>query len=250
MTESTTRAEREIEHGRKLSAAGAEDVWGWGTPAGQVRAQRRAATIARAAGLTPGMRVLEIGCGTGNFTEKFAAYGAQIIALDISEELLTEARRRGLPDVTFLCQPFETLGSAEAFDAILGSSILHHLEIGPALQEILRLLRPGGVMSFAEPNMANPQIMLQKNVRWIGERLGESPDETAFFRGALGRLMRRVGFVDVCIAPRDWLHPSTSVGMIPFVQKLEAALESVPLVRSLAGSLYISARRPVAMDLR
>jgi SAM-dependent methyltransferase len=244
MTNRSGRAQHEIEHGKKLSAAGAENTWGWGTPAGQVRAHRRAEAIVRAADLQPGMRVLEIGCGTGNFTEKFAASGAQILAIDISEDLLAEARRRDLPNVTFLCTPFEALASDAQFDAVIGSSILHHLEIGPALQEIFRLLKPGGVMSFAEPNMANPQIMLQKNVPWIKERVGDSPDETAFFRGRLARVMRQIGFVGIRIVPSDWLHPALPAAWIPAMQKIEAVLEKIPLLREIAGSLYLSAHRP------
>ena len=244
MKTSSRRARREIEHGQRLSAAGAERVWNWGTPAGRLRARRRAEIIAGGADLKPGMRILEIGCGTGNFTERFAVFGAKIIAVDISEDLLAEARGRNLPNVTFVCKPFEEFGADGPFDAIIGSSILHHLEIKPALEEIFRLLKPGGVMSFAEPNMLNPQIIIQKNIRWIKERLGDSPDETAFFRGPLAKLIRRAGFVDIRIAARDWLHPSIPEGMIPFVQKVGNFLEKMPLVKEMAGSLYIRARRP------
>src|SRR5262249_51180063 len=93
----TLRARHEIEHGRKLSAGDAEWTWGWGSPAGRLRAARRAALIARAARLAPGRRVLEVGCGTGLFTETFAATGAEILAVDISPELIEQARQRGLP---------------------------------------------------------------------------------------------------------------------------------------------------------
>ena len=85
------RASREIEHGRKLAATDTEVIWGWGTPAGIRRAHRRADLLAAGAGLGPGVRALEIGCGTGLFTEMLAATGAGIVAVDISEELLDKA---------------------------------------------------------------------------------------------------------------------------------------------------------------
>src|SRR5438270_13417090 len=85
---SATRAKHEILHGRKLALGHAETTWGWGTPAGKLRADRRAELIARGARLCPGMRALEIGCGTGLFTEWFARTGADIIAVDISPDLL------------------------------------------------------------------------------------------------------------------------------------------------------------------
>ncbi len=106
----STRAEHEIAHGRKLLESGAEQTWGWGTPAGKIRARCRADWIIRHAGLRPGLRALEIGCGTGNFTEYFAPSGANLLALDISEDLLRKAEERALPgNVRFVCQPFESL---------------------------------------------------------------------------------------------------------------------------------------------
>jgi ubiquinone/menaquinone biosynthesis C-methylase UbiE len=126
MTETSfQRAENEIAHGQMLAQNDPELVWGWKTPAGRVRARRRADLIARGAGLKPGMRVLEIGCGTGMFTEIFAKTGAQILAVDISPDLLARARQRGLPEsqVRFLERPFENCDVEGPFDAVIGSSV-------------------------------------------------------------------------------------------------------------------------------
>jgi len=86
-----SRPEREIQHGRHLAELETETVWGWGTPAGQLRARRRADLIMQGAQLAPGQLVLEIGCGTGLFTEMFSASGARIVAVDISRDLLDKA---------------------------------------------------------------------------------------------------------------------------------------------------------------
>ena len=242
----TARAQHEVEHGEKLAAEGAQAWWGWESAAGRLRASRRGALIAAGAGLAPGARALEIGCGTGLFTEMFAATGATIVAVDISGALLDQARRRDLPAerVSFLEMPFEDCDVHGPFDCVIGSSVLHHLEVEASLRKIFALLRPGGVMSFAEPNMLNPQIMVQKNVPWIKDRLGDSPDETAFVRWSLRRLMSRCGYDDIAITPFDWLHPQTPRPLIPFVRKGGRLLETLPIVREFAGSLYIRARRP------
>lgn len=242
----TSKAQREILHGIKLAHAGAEEVWGWGTPAGQRRAARRGRVIADGASLKPGLHVLEVGCGTGNFTEIFADYGPRIIAVDISGELLALARDRGLPAgrVTFLEKRFEDCDLDGPFDAVIGSSVLHHLDYTESLAKIFDLLKPGGMLSFAEPNMLNPQIAVQKNVSWIKERLGDSPDETAFVRWRLAALLRRIGYTDVRLTPFDWLHPLTPRPLIGIVSVLGRITEWVPLVREFAGSLYIQARRP------
>jgi len=240
------RPQNEIEHGRKLSRNDPELIWGWGTPAGRIRARRRAALIAEGARLGPHVRALEIGCGTGVFTEYFVQSGAHIVAVDISSDLLEEARERGLPEdrVQFIEKAFEECEVDGPFDAVIGSSILHHLDLAGSLPRIFALLRPGGWMSFAEPNMLNPQIFFQKNIPWLKERLGDSPDETAFVRHSLKRRLESSGFDRVAITPFDWLHPLTPARFIHVVSKIGAFLEAAPLVREFAGSLYIRCRRP------
>ena len=243
-----TRAGREIAHGRKLALGHPERTWGWGTRAGQLRAIRRAELIAAGACLGPDVRALEIGCGTGTFTELFARTGAQLIAVDISADLLDRALARGLPShqVQFLEKRFEDCDVDGPFTAVIGSSVLHHLELEPALEKMYELLTPGGILSFAEPNMLNPQVLLQKNVPWLKERLGDSPDETAFVRWSFARLLQRVGFRDIRILPFDWLHPHTPRPLIEMVRSTGHFLEQVPGVREFAGSLYIHAARPRA----
>ncbi len=238
--------DNEREHGKKLAASDPELIWGWGTPAGKVRAARRAALIAQGAGLEPGVHALEIGCGTGLFTEIFADTGAFVTAVDISAELLEAARGKGLdPErVRFIEKPFEECEVDGPFDAVIGSSILHHLDLRRSFSKIFDLLKPGGVACFAEPNMLNPQILVQKNVPWIKKALGDSPDETAFVRWTLAAFLEGKGFVEVDIRPFDWLHPLTPEGLVLGVSRLGKILEEIPGVREFAGSLLIRCRRP------
>lgn len=240
------RAAREIEHGRMLAAGDTEAIWGWTTPAGLSRARRRAAMIIDGAGLAPGVRALEIGCGTGLFTEFFAGTGAHIVAVDISQELLEHARRRNLAGdaVRFVCGRFEECDLPGPFDAIVGSSVLHHLDVQRSVARIFELLRPGGTMAFVEPNMLNPQVFLERRLCRLPIFSYVSPDETAFVRWTLAALLERAGFTGVTIRPHDWLHPATPAPLIGAVRALGAALEWAPLVREFSGSHLILARRP------
>ena len=240
------RPENEIIHGYKLVQSDPEKVWGWRTPAGQIRAKRRAEMIISGAGLKPGMCALEIGCGTGLFTEMFASTGFDLVAVDISSELIkfAKARKLNLNQVRFLTKRFEECNVDGPFDAVIGSSILHHLEIKDALYKIYNLLKPGGVMCFTEPNMLNPQIFIQKKVPWIKERLGDSPDETAFLRWPFRSLLLQTGFEKEEIKPFDWLHPATPVMLIKSISVMSRFLEKMPVVREFSGSLYIKCRRP------
>ncbi|MCX5855687.1 MAG: class I SAM-dependent methyltransferase [Deltaproteobacteria bacterium] len=240
------KAEREVAHGKRISGADPEKIWGWKTTAGQVRAARRAEWISASAQLGPGRRALEIGCGTGMFTEMFVRTGAQIVAVDISRELIEKARSRGLSAdrVVFLEKKFEDCDVHGPFDTVIGSSVLHHLDIRKALAKIFELLKPGGVMCFVEPNMLNPQIMIQKNVPLIKEYMGDSADETAFIRWRIRDLLLASGFVKVTVLPCDWLHPLTPPSMIKTVMKAGLILEKLPIIREFSGSLFIMSRRP------
>jgi 2-polyprenyl-3-methyl-5-hydroxy-6-metoxy-1,4-benzoquinol methylase len=232
-----------------LAAAESEAMWGWATPAGQLRARRRADLIISAAGLVPGRTVLEIGCGTGHFTERFAATGARVVAIDLSPELLAKAAERRLPaNVRFEQRRAEDLAltdpaiadwAAQGFDAIIGSSVLHHLDIPEAIDTCRSLLRPGGCIAFAEPNMLNPQVWMERRFRsWFPY---VSPDETAIVRWSLARQLSRAGFSSITITPFDWLHPGTPRKAIGIVSGAGIVLEHLPGLREFAGSVLISA---------
>ncbi len=233
-----------------LAASDMEAAWGWSTPAGQSRARRRADLIISAAGLRSGRTSLEIGCGTGLFTAQFATTGARIVAVDISPDLLAKAVERQLPadHVRFelrhaesleLADPAFLAWAANGFDAIIGSSVLHHLDIPAAIETCRKLLAPGGRIAFAEPNLLNPQVWMERKFRsWFPY---VSRDETAIVRWELRRQLERAGFSNVVITPFDWLHPATPAPLIRVVGGAGKVLEQVPGLREFAGSVLVTA---------
>ena len=235
------RIAKEIQHGRFLAEHGAGEIWNWESPAGRLRWARRVEMLSKHLG--PGMSVLELGCGTGYFTRELARSRADIVAIDVSPELLEIAKTNtSAPNVRYEIQNAYELNYADAvFDSVVGSSVLHHLELEMALREIYRVLKPDGTISFTEPNMLNPQIAIQKNVPWVKRKLGDSPDETAFFRWPLRRLLEQVGYREVRIDPFDFLHPKTPVPLIDRLNSLGRLLENVPVISEFAASLYIRA---------
>ena len=244
---SSDRAKHEIKHGKILSQFDPELIWNWNTPAGKLRAGRRADLIINGSGLEPGVCALEIGCGTGMFTEMFAKTGAKLTAVDISLDLLKKAQARNLPPdrVLFLEKRIEDYDVDAFFDAVVGSSVLHHLDIETALKKIYTLLRPGGLMCFAEPNMLNPQVFIERKFRSSLPCLWYvSADETAIVRWKFRDLLAKIGFDKIEIMPFDWLHPATPIPLIPLIDKIGKLLENTPVLREFAGSLYIQCRRP------
>ena len=161
------RIQNEIEHGKHLKELmkhGEARIWEFQTPAGRHRWERRVNLLT--SHLKPGMQVLEIGCGTGIFTKEIAKHKVNLIAIDISPELLDDARIN-VPsnNVQFQIENAYELSFADnSFDSIIASSVLHHLEIENAIKEFYRVLKPGGTAIFSEPNMMNPQIAIQTKI--------------------------------------------------------------------------------------
>lgn len=239
------RLAREIEHHRQI-ADRAEIIWNWDSPSGRRRADRRADLFVARGALGPGRRALELGCGTGVFLEKVARSGALIHGLDLSEDLLAKARTRlaGFANVTLDQGNAEQMPYEDrAFDAVYGSSVLHHLDLDAALREVHRVLRPGGRLVFAEPNILNPQVAVMFHLGLTKEYFGVSPDEMAFSRFAAKAALVKAGFQEVRVTPFDFLHPATPAAWLGTVVKLGRWAEHVPLVREIAGSLILEAAR-------
>lgn len=240
------RVRHEIAHGKKLLADGAEDVWNWASPAGKRRVERRTRYLIDVGHITPQDSVLDIGCGTGLFTRQIAEHtDAHVTGIDISADLLAVARASTTSPLIRYVEgdamhlPFED----GTFDVVCGSSVLHHFDFDRSLAEIYRVLKKGGRIVFAEPNMLNPQIFVQKNVPLIKKWAGDSPDETAIVRWTFASRLQKIGFSEVHIFPYDFLHPATPSLFIPFVDKVGRFIERIPLLREIAGSVVIYGKK-------
>jgi ubiquinone/menaquinone biosynthesis C-methylase UbiE len=245
-THEKERLERERKHGLEILKT-RESNWGWNTAAGRIRWQRRLDFL-QALDLERTAEVLEIGAGTGTFTEGLNAAFPNLTAIDISADLL-EAARKKVPNSRLLCMDAHKLEfPAGSFDAVVGCSVLHHLNWSAALKEFFRVLKPGGVIRFSEPNLLNPQIFLQKSIPLLKRLAGDSPDEYAFTAASIVKDLGEAGFFEVNAEAYEFLHPSVPRSLIPAVTKLESALMRTPL-RHIGGSLLIRARKPKAAEM-
>ena len=109
-----------------------------------------------------GKRLLEIGCGDGSATVRFAKAGALVTAIDISSGMVDLTKKvavengvgdrvlayhKGGEDIDF---PEET------FDIVYGHSVLHHLNLNKAVPLFVSILKPNGIAAFLEPLEHNP----------------------------------------------------------------------------------------------
>lgn len=120
----------------------------------------------RSLGELRGKAVLDYGCGHGMASVVMARRGAIVTGFDLSDEYVSEARRRAEAnrvEATFLQADAEQLPFEDTtFDAVWGSAILHHLDLEVAGQELFRVLKPGGIAVFCEPWGENPILNLAR----------------------------------------------------------------------------------------
>ena len=243
----SNRVAREKKHFDQLALTEGTVWWGAKTKAGQIRLKERARLAIQHGRLHPGMRVLEPGAGNGDFTVLLAKTGAIIRGIEISPEqvALGNSRLMNFPETEIVEGDIAQLDYPdEVFHAVVGNSVLHHLDLNQAFPEIMRVLKPGGRFFFCEPNMMNPQIALEKNIAFIGRYLQNSPDETAFFRWQIAKQLERHGFSNIKVVPFDFLHPGIPDQWIRNLMKINYILNRTPMLREIGGSLQISAQKP------
>ncbi len=235
------RIANEIQHGKFIAIEG-EQVWNWSSPAGKIRWERRC-NMFKDFLKDANKMVLEIGCGSGLFTQELAGTNHTITAIDVSPELLELAKNRvKKKNVVFKIEnAYATTFKDNSFDYIVGSSVLHHLDIESALKEFYRILKPGGGLMFTEPNMMNPQVAMERNIPFMRKLMANSPDETAFFRWPIKKILVKHGFSNVSAIPFDFLHPAVPKFLIPVLNPIFNGIEYIPLLREIAGSLIIKA---------
>jgi SAM-dependent methyltransferase len=147
-----------------------------------------------------GARALELGCGVTNHTELLAARGLDVVAIDLSPVAVREMDRRlhdaGLTDRASaeVMNAEELAFAGRSFDLVVGTGILHHLDLARAYPELARVLRAGGVAAFVEPLGANPLINLYRRLTPAMRTPEEHPLVDADFD--LARQMFRIVEVD------------------------------------------------------
>lgn len=154
------RIERERQfHDDRFAAGGGEERDRFYEFVAEARERLAAATDR----FEPGDRVLEIGVGLASTGWDLARRGVEVVAVDISPVAVDRARRladeEGLSTIRFDVMNAEALTYDDhSFDGVVGSGILHHLDLERAYAEVSRVLRRDGSAVFYEPLGHNPVI--------------------------------------------------------------------------------------------
>ena len=192
--------------------------------------------------------VLDVGCGTGAFAGALRALGYETYGVDASLGMLTEASRDGRAEVV--------VGRGErlpfmrgSFDLAITIATLHHItdpvRIAETLAEMLRVVRPGGMVVVWDHNPKNPYwpYLMKRLPQDTGEeRLIPLEEVVSALEGGGGESIRslRSGLVPE-FAPK-WLLGGFKLA--------EAVVEHLPLVNILCAHNVVIAQVPTDRPAR
>lgn len=210
----------------------AERIWGVG------------GDLVSRVGVTPGNRVLDVACGTGNAAIPAAVAGGEVTGLDITPELFEDARRRAgeagveleLVEGDAQEMPFDD----QSFDVVVSTfGCMFAPDHGAAAAEIARVLRPGGRAIFQEPVRNSPVVRFIRGL--IPYR---QPDISPFERPLTDEELHDFASPFCSVRQRAFLLPHVALGQIlPVVSRRadllyrsdHAIMQRVPALAYYAG---------------
>jgi SAM-dependent methyltransferase len=142
-------------------------------------------------------QVLDAMCGSGQMAAYLMERQAAVTGLDVSLEV-TEQLRSKLPGVRAVCRSILDTGFPDAsFDAVFAVGGLHHLHpnLAPAMDEIHRVLKPGGHLCFAEPHAGSLPDALRR-VWYRFDPLFESNEAAVDVEALKGACQHRFDFLE------------------------------------------------------
>lgn len=202
-----------------------------------------------------GATMLDYGCGGGRFSIVLARRGARVFGVDISPQLIAQARataaKCGLDGNTpqFVTGDAQHLPFPDAlFDYVVGNGALHHLDLDKAYAEIARVLKPGGRAVFMEPMYSHPLLWLLRrltaNIHTTDERPLSFSDIERAQKWFTSCTHREHFLLAVWAAPAHLLGKSIALSLINSVDRFDGFLmRHIPALRRLAWLTVMEMKR-------
>ncbi len=124
--------------------------------------------VVRAAiGDMAGLNILDIGCGIGEECRAFVKLGARATGIDPNRKAIEQAREKG-GGADYIIGTTENAGlESRSFDLVYFGYSLHHIpDMAGALDDTLKLIKPGGRIVILEPQADDP---LYPVIRWLDD---------------------------------------------------------------------------------
>ncbi|MDE0019518.1 MAG: methyltransferase domain-containing protein [Candidatus Poribacteria bacterium] len=233
--------------------------------------------LCKRAGITVGMRVLEIGSGAGDVALTLAELvgpTGKVVGVDVNAEILDTARHRatdaGIQNVEFMARDARDLVFSDKFDAIVGRFVLMYMaDPRAAFATLIRHLKPGGIAAFQEPEYTLYPAFLHPDTPLMNQLITWILD---VFKHSGAHLDMGIGlyqaFVDAGLPPPA-MHLESPIGaaktwagyrymatifqsLLPLLEKYELATAEQVDVDTLATRIrqeVITSKRPFFLPL-
>ncbi len=191
--------------------------------------------------VAPPAKVLDVGCGNGDFLEAATEAGYSALGIDISAAAVAHCQQRGLHAEVMALTNLQT---RDCFDLITMWDVVEHLPQPSAfIHQAFQLLRPGGYLLIKTPKVSQFTFKVVKAFPRLAGALLYTPDHIQFFsHSTFATLLQNTGFEQI-----DWLEDRNMRSHSP-VRNLKKAVGHliVSLVYRLGqdGNFCVMAQKP------
>ena len=177
----------EVEFFTRFMGSGNPEFLGWG----EKQFRRALRPLDKTKRLTLNQRLLDLGCGDGEFTSRLVLSPVNVVGLDVTYAVI-RVNKSINPSAGFVCGDAENLPFKDGqFDILVATFLLHHFRRHDRIMsEIRRVLKDEGVFLVVEPNSWNPVTWYRHNTE--RGRMRSKKPHTANERIFSARYLRRL----------------------------------------------------------
>jgi len=191
--------------------------------------------------------ILDYGCGGGWLSLLLLRWGFDVVGMDVSKNMVKSAKRLCYEADFIVCDAMRLPFRDGIFDFIIGISILHHLNLEHAFNELKRISLARSVFLFMEPNSLNP---LSAFGRKFFPMEAHTKGEKQFTPGYLKTALNLANFkVERCFALFFLAFPVARFSKIARVNPpsslvrmtylFENVIEKMPAIRYLNSNIVV-----------
>jgi ubiquinone/menaquinone biosynthesis C-methylase UbiE len=247
-TERAAREHYSYAHYADPGVADGFDDLRFGGPIGRYLLESQAAWLGQVLRPAPGLRILDVGTGTGRAAIGLAAAGASVVGLDFSREMLRvgadRARTAGMPVTFGVADAHHLPIAARSVDAAVCLRLLMHaIDWRACVAELCRVARTRVVVDF--PARASAAA-LESAARRIASRAGRPVEAYRVIgEGDMRDAFAAHGF-RVVVVHRQFVLPIAlhkAIGRVGFTRSVETMLKTVGLLRLFGSPVAMVAER-------
>lgn len=209
-----------------------EKLYGLDSPRNWDKLDRKAILMIDYTRMCRSQHVLEVACGTGVFTRRFASTGAYIHAIDTSPGMLSHQKPL-LHVYPSVMDATNTKFRDNEFHSVVGGYALQWINLYLLFREAYRVLKPGGRVAFITDNGINPVAFTWRLINFVDSLSKDRIYPSLMLPWVIKSRLKSAGFKNIVVQPIEFVHD----------RRVNTFLESVPVLKEFGGSLFIGAEK-------